>query len=66
MQIKPNGKNSPMKKTKTYSVSIDMKWSEEYTVQATTAAEAKRIAWERFKKNPPKKLFELLADRENE
>lgn len=55
-----------MKKTKTYSVSIDMKWSEEYTVQAATATEAKRIAWTRFKKNPPKKLFELLADKETE
>lgn len=55
-----------MKKKKTYSVNIDMKWSKECKVRATTAAEAKKIAWERFKKNPSKGLFELLADVEHE
>lgn len=55
-----------MKKKKTYSVNIDMKWSQDYMVRATTIAEAKKIAWERFKKNPPKGLFELLADIEHE
>lgn len=55
-----------MKKKKTYSVNIDMKWSKDVTVRAFTQAEAKKIAWERFKKNPPKWLFELLADVEHE
>lgn len=55
-----------MKKKKTYSVNIDMKWSHDSTVRASTLAEAKKIAWERFKKHPPKGLFELLADVEHE
>ena len=40
-----------------------MKWSEEYTINAKSAAEAKRKAWAKFKKRCPKKNFELLADR---
>ena len=49
------------KKKKTYSVNVAMTWSMEYTVRATTKAEAKRIAWNRFKRNPPKRCFEILA-----
>lgn len=54
-----------MKKQKTYLVNIDMKWSEEYSIKAKTEAEAKKKAWEKFKKNPPKNLFEILADEES-
>lgn len=48
---------------KEYSVNIDMKWSMDYEVKACSESEAKRIAWEKFKKNLPKKNFEILADR---
>lgn len=51
-----------MKKIKIYSVNIDMKWSEEYLIKANSASEARKKAWEKFKKNPPKKLFELMVD----
>lgn len=40
-----------------------MKWSMVYIIEAETAAEAKRIAWERFKSNPHKKFFEIQADK---
>ena len=33
------------KAKKTYEVNIDMKWSKDYKIKATSAAEAKRIAW---------------------
>lgn len=49
---------------KTYEVNIDMKWSKDYKIKATSAAEAKRIAWEKFKSNPGKSLFEILAEKE--
>lgn len=56
-----------MKKEKeNYNVNIDMKWSMDYTVKANSMAEAKKIAWEKFKNNPPKSCFEILADREEE
>lgn len=48
---------------KEYSVNVDMHWSMDYEVKACSAAEAKRLAWEKFKKNPPKKCFEILADK---
>ena len=52
------------KAKKTYEVNIDMKWSKDYKIKATSAAEAKRIAWEKFKRNPGKSLFEILAEKE--
>lgn len=54
-----------MKKIKAYCINIDMKWSGEYTIKAVSTTEAKKKAWEKFKKNPPKKLFEILADKES-
>jgi len=53
------------KKSKRYRVDVYMKWTEEYVVRANTAAEAKRKAWERFKKRPPKTCFAFLADRDD-
>lgn len=53
-----------MKKIKTYLVNIDMKWSQEYSIKAGSATEAKKKAWEKFKKSPPKNLFEILVDKE--
>lgn len=50
-------------KIKHYTVNVDMKWSNDYIVKAKTEGEARRKVWEKFKKNPPKKCFELLADR---
>lgn len=55
-----------VKKIKTYEVTVDMTWSQSYTVKAKTAAEAKRKAWEKFKKHPPKSCFTLMEDRINE
>lgn len=52
-----------MEKKKNYTVNIDMKWSIDYNIKASSIAEARKLAWERFKKNPPKKLFELSADK---
>lgn len=51
-----------MKKNKNYTVNIDMKWSKDYKIKAATKSEAKKIAWERFKKSIPKDLFELSVD----
>jgi hypothetical protein len=50
-------------KLKTFSVNVDMTWSEDYTVKAKTLAEAKKKAWQRFKNRPPKKNFTLMADK---
>ncbi len=59
--------NKPKKKrvltVKEYEVNVDMCWSMNYTVKAKTEGEAKRKAWERFKRNPPRKCFDLMADR---
>lgn len=49
------------KNNKTYTVNIDMKWSIDYIVEASSQAEAQQKAWEKFKKKPPKKLFELMV-----
>ncbi len=52
-----------MKKKKSkYEVNIDMKWSIDYTVNAVSMAEAKKKAWEIFKKRPPKLCFEILGE----
>lgn len=50
------------KTTKAYEVEIDMSWSMTYTVKAKTAAEARRKAWEKFKRQPPKSCFSFMAD----
>lgn len=42
---------------KTYSVNIDMNWSVSKTVKAKSKAEARKLAWEKFIKNPTKKCF---------
>lgn len=47
---------------KNYVVNVDMKWSKDFKIQATSKAEAKRIAWDKFNKSIPKKLFELSVD----
>lgn len=53
-----------MKKTaKTYEVEIDMIWSETYTVKAKTAAEARRKAWAKFKRCPPKSCFTFTEEK---
>jgi hypothetical protein len=51
-----------MKKVKKYTVNIDMTWSEDVKVTAKTEAEARRKAWEKFKKRVPRKNFSLSAD----
>lgn len=51
------------KTIKTYSINIDMKWSQEYIIKAKSKADAKKKAWLRFKKRCPKGLFELLVDK---
>lgn len=48
---------------KEYLVNVDMRWSIDYEVKACSETEAKRLAWEKFKKNLPKKCFEILADK---
>ena len=48
------------KATKTYEVEVSMTWSQSYTVKAKTAAEARRKAWEKFKRRPPKSCFTLM------
>lgn len=53
-----------MTKKNKYTVNIDMKWSIDYTIAAGSESEAKQAAWEKFKKSLPKKLFEILADKE--
>ena len=54
-----------MKKQKTYQVNIDMKWSQDYSIKAGSITEARRKAWEKFKKNLPKGLFEIVADKDS-
>lgn len=54
------------KATKTYEVEVSMTWSQSYTVKAKTAAEARRKAWEKFKRHPPKFCFTLMEDRIDE
>lgn len=52
------------KKNKTYLVGIDMNASTEYVIRAKNKAEAKKMAFERFKKRLPKKLFDLDVNSE--
>ena len=54
------------KAIKTYEVEVSMPWSQSYTVKAKTAAEARRKAWEKFKRRPPKSCFTLMEDRIDE
>lgn len=54
-----------MAKKNKYIVNIDMKWSIDYAVMADSEAEAKKVAWEKFRKSLPKKSFEILADKES-
>ena len=42
------------KTARTYEVTVDMTWSQSYTVKAKTAAEARRKAWGKFKRRPPR------------
>lgn len=42
-----------------------MKWSQEYFIKTGSITEAKKKAWEKFKKNPPKRLFEILDEEES-
>lgn len=48
------------KKDKTYEVTIEQVYSQTYKVRAKSQAEAKKIAWGRFK--PQKKLFRFWVD----
>ena len=60
-------KDHGTKKTaRTYEVTVDMTWSQSYTVKAKTAAEARRKAWGKFKRRPPKSCFTLMEDRIDE
>lgn len=52
-------------KEKTFSVNIDMVWSMDYVVKAKTKSEAKKKAWDKFKKNPPKKIFRIEPQQED-
>ena len=54
------------KTARTYEVTVDMTWSQSYTVKAKTAAEAPRKAWGKFKRRPPKSCFTLMEDRIDE
>lgn len=47
---------------KNFTVNIDMTWSEDIKVKAKTKAEARRLAWEKFKKKLPKKNFTISED----
>ena len=46
--------------------SLDNCRAKSYTVKAKTAAEARRKAWEKFKRRPPKSCFTLMEDRIDE
>jgi len=52
------------KTARTYEVTVDMTWSQSYTVKAKTAA--RRKAWGKFKRRPPKSCFTLMEDRIDE
>lgn len=54
-----------MGKNKKYLVNIDMKWSQEYSIKAGSASEAKKKAWEKFKNKLPKNSFEILSDQQS-
>lgn len=46
-----------------FEVNIDMTWSQTYRVRARTNGEAKQKAWNKFKRNPPKRNFGFLSDK---
>jgi len=50
-----------MAKKKKYTVLIDMNFSQHYHVIATGKVDAKNKAWEKFKKQIPKKDFTIDA-----
>lgn len=50
---------------KNFTVNIDMRWSEDIKVKAKTKAEARKIAWEKFKKRLPKKNFTISEDQDD-
>lgn len=47
---------------KTFTVNINMTWSEDVRVSAKTKAEAKKKVWDKFKKSVPKKNFDFSVD----
>lgn len=53
--------SKPKKKKKMYQVDIYEKYSTSVVVNATTATEAQRIAWKKYK--PKRKNFYVSADR---
>lgn len=48
-----------MEKEKHFTVLIDMKFSQEYKVMATSEKDAKRKAWIKFSSKLPKKDFTI-------
>lgn len=48
------------KNKKTFEINIDQTYSQTYIVKASSKAEAKKIAWARFK--PQRKSFKLWCD----
>lgn len=49
----------------TYDTNVDMKWSMDYRVRATSVGEARAKIWKRFCKHPPKKCFDFLVGRKD-
>lgn len=47
---------------KVYEVEIYTKWPEHIIVRAATAAEARKKAWNKFKKRLSRRLFEVEAN----
>lgn len=53
-----------MKKTKKkYLVNIDMVWSQDFSVSATSLPEARQIAFDRFKRRLKKQDFDIIGER---
>jgi len=48
-----------MKKLKSYTVNIDMSWSQDIDVKAINAKKAKKLAFEKFKKKAKMKDFNI-------
>ena len=48
---------------KKYLVNIDLEWSQDYNITAYSMPEAKKLAWEKFINDPPKKDFKISADK---
>lgn len=45
-----------------YAVNIDLKFSQDFEVEATSEADAKRKALEKFKRDTPKKDFSFAVE----